>query len=85
MKTFIFCCFLQFILSPLENNLFFQEKTQNSLWGILKEIQKHKYVDLTHSFHSSIPHWKGLHPEVRTTLFYYDEGVGTDGHGFFIC
>jgi len=55
-----------------------------SLWNILSTLQKNTYVDLTHSFDRSIPHWKGVKPEMRTTLFYYDEGVGTDGDGFFI-
>ena len=46
-----------------------------SLWNILSTLQKNTYVDLTHSFDRSIPHWKGVKPEMRTTLFYYDEGA----------
>ena len=55
-----------------------------SLYGILETLQKNTYVDLTHSFDRSIPHWKGFQAEVRTPLYYYDEGVGTSGDGFFI-
>lgn len=55
-----------------------------SLYSLVDSLQKHRFIDLTHSFNSSIPHWKGLSPEIRTTLYYYDEEVGTDGSGFFI-
>ena len=55
-----------------------------SLYGIVEKLQMNTYVDLTHSFDRSIPHWKGFQAEVRTPLYYYDEGVGTSGDGFFI-
>jgi kynurenine formamidase len=40
-------------------------------------------VDLTHAFGPDIPHWPGFPAERRETLYYYDEGVGSRGSGFF--
>jgi kynurenine formamidase len=53
-----------------------------SLWPIVKELQSKKFVDLTHAFHSGIPHWPGFLDEERVTTYYYDEGIGRKGHGF---
>jgi kynurenine formamidase len=50
---------------------------------VAKMLQSKQFVDLTHTFHSNIPHWPGFDDEQRTTTYYYDEGVGTKGHGFF--
>jgi kynurenine formamidase len=50
------------------------------LYAVLKAKQ---FVDLTHAFGPGIPHWPGFPDEVRETLYYYDEGVGTSGSGFF--
>lgn len=54
-----------------------------SLWDVAKMIQSKRFVDLTHAFHPGIPHWPGFDNEQRVTTYYYDEGVGTKGHGFF--
>lgn len=54
-----------------------------SLWTVLQELQAKQFVDLTHAFAPGIPHWPGFNGEKRTTLYYYDEGVGTQGFGFF--
>ncbi len=54
-----------------------------SLWKIVKELKSKEFVDLTHAFTPGIPHWPGFDGEVRVTTYYYDEGVGTKGHGFF--
>ena len=42
------------------------------------------YVDLTHSFYPEIPHGPGLKKQQIETLFHYDPGVGTVGHGALI-
>jgi kynurenine formamidase len=54
-----------------------------SLWGVVKELQSKQFVDLTHAFQPGIPHWPGFDNERRVTTYYYDEAVGTKGHGFF--
>lgn len=53
-----------------------------SLWPIVQQLQSKKFVDLTHAFHPGIPHWPGFDNEGRVTTYYYDEGVGSKGHGF---
>jgi kynurenine formamidase len=54
-----------------------------SLWEMAKTIQSKEFVDLTHTFHPGIPRWPGFDNEQRVTTYYYDEAVGTKGHGFF--
>ncbi len=54
-----------------------------NLWDIVKTLQSKQFVDLTHAFHQNIPHWPGFDNEQRITTYYYDEGVGSKGHGFF--
>lgn len=54
-----------------------------SLWDVVKVLQSKQFVDLTHTFQPGIPHWPGFDNEQRVTTYYYDEGVGTKGHGFF--
>jgi kynurenine formamidase len=53
-----------------------------SLWPVLQQLQSKKFVDLTHAFRPGIPHWPGFDNEERITTYYYDQGVGTKGHGF---
>jgi kynurenine formamidase len=54
-----------------------------SLWHVVKMLQSKQFVDLTHAFYPGMPHWPGFDNERRTTMYYYDEGVGAKGHGFF--
>ena len=54
-----------------------------TLWPIVQQLQSKQFVDLTHAFRPGIPHWPGFDNEERTTTYYYDEGVGTKGKGFF--
>jgi kynurenine formamidase len=54
-----------------------------SLASALKVIQQKQFVDLTHAFEPGIPHWPGFPNEERETLYWFDEGIGTRGHGFF--
>lgn len=56
---------------------------QPTLWEIHDVLKTKKFVDLTHAFGPGIPHWPGFPDEVRETLYYYDEGVGSRGSGFF--
>lgn len=57
--------------------------TAPSLMAIYEVLKTKKFVDLTHSFEPGIPHWPGFPDERRTTLFWYTEGVGTLGSGFY--
>ena len=63
--------------SPAQKN---KEPTLTEIYEIIKNKQ---FVDLTHSFEPSIPHWKGFPDEERETLYWYDPGVGTLGSGFY--
>jgi len=51
------------------------------LWPLVAQLRSHRFVDMTHSFDSDIPHGPGITPAHRTTLFSYDPGVGTVGSG----
>jgi kynurenine formamidase len=70
-----------FLVGCLPFGLFAEDKS--SLWPLLQELQTKQFVDITHAFAPGIPHWPGFSGEQRTTLYYYDEGVGTQGFGFF--
>jgi kynurenine formamidase len=59
------------------------DERQPTLWKIHDTLKTKRFVDLTHSFTSGIPHWPGFPDEVRETLYWYDEGVGSSGSGFF--
>lgn len=48
----------------------------------LAALRQARFVDLTHAFDGDIPHCESFDPAQRTTLFHYDEGVGTKGKGF---
>jgi hypothetical protein len=60
---------------PAESNL--------SLKEVYQTLQSKTFVDLTHAFEPGIPHWHGYPDEKRETIFWYEEGVGTLGSGFF--
>ena len=62
-----------------------QSKAPDSptLLDIYKTLKSKPYVDLTHAFGPGIPHWPGFPDEKRETLYYYDEGIGSQGSGFF--
>ncbi|MBJ7472414.1 MAG: cyclase family protein [Solirubrobacteraceae bacterium] len=49
---------------------------------LLAELRSCRWVDLTHAFEPGIPHFHLFPDEQRTTLFDFDEGSGTLGHGF---
>lgn len=59
------------------------EKPELPLWETLKTLKAKKFVDLTHAFEPGIPHWPGFPDSTRETLYWYEEGVGTMGSGFF--
>lgn len=48
------------------------------------DFSKSTFVDLTHDFYPGIPHGPGLKGQKIETLFHYDPGVGTVGHGALI-
>jgi kynurenine formamidase len=54
-----------------------------TLLEIHRLLRSKQYVDLTHAFRPGIPHWQGFPEEKRQTLYYYDDGVGSLGSGFF--
>ena len=51
------------------------------IWNIIKTKE---FVDLTHAFEPGIPHWPGFIDEKEEILYWYDEGVGTKGSGFYV-
>jgi kynurenine formamidase len=53
-----------------------------SLWKVVQTLQSKQFVDMTHAFYPGIPHWPGFGNEERVITYYYDEGIGTKGHGF---
>lgn len=54
-----------------------------SLAEIYQILKTKEFVDLTHAFDPDIPHWPGFPGEKRETIYWYDKGVGSVGHGFF--
>jgi kynurenine formamidase len=54
-----------------------------SLTSVLEIIRSKQFVDLTHAFEPGIPHWPGFPDEKRETLYWYEDGKGTMGKGFF--
>ena len=54
-----------------------------SLTTALEIIRSKQFVDLTHAFEPGIPHWPGFPDEKRETLYWYEDGKGTMGTGFF--
>lgn len=54
-----------------------------TLADALAIIRSRPFVDLTHAFEPGVPHWPGFPDEKRETLYWYEEGKGTMGKGFF--
>jgi kynurenine formamidase len=48
----------------------------------LRTLQSGQWIDLTHTFDETIPHCESFAPISRETLYHYDPGVGSQGHGF---
>ncbi|WP_158907008.1 cyclase family protein [Burkholderia sp. L27(2015)] len=48
---------------------------------VLAFLRNSTWIDLTHAFDKNIPHSIFFQPEQRTTLYHYDEGIGTLGAG----
>lgn len=68
------------ILLVLAGNATAAEPSLSEIYRILKTKE---FVDLTHAFDPDIPHWPGFPAEKRETIYWYDKGVGSVGHGFF--
>jgi kynurenine formamidase len=60
-----------------------EPRTEPSLLEVYHVLKSKRFVDLTHSFAPGIPHWPGFPDEKRETLYFYDEGIGSKGSGFF--
>lgn len=43
------------------------------LWKMYGEMTKSKWVDLTHSFDETIPHWKGFEPMTSKVLYDHEK------------
>lgn len=56
---------------------------ETTLDDALAVIQSKQFVDLTHAFEPGVPHWPGFPDEERETIYWYEEGGGTVGSGFF--
>jgi hypothetical protein len=41
------------------------------LWPLHGQLKTRRWVDLTHPFDASIPHWKGFGSMTRQTLYDY--------------
>lgn len=54
----------------------------DSLWALMPLLRAACWVDPTHAFDEAIPHCASFDPARRTTLYHYDAGIGTKGHGF---
>jgi len=54
-----------------------------TLLDIYAVLKTRQFVDLKHAFEPGIPRWPGFPDEKRETLYYYDQGVGSLGAGFF--
>lgn len=75
---------LAFILLFMPFVFMAEGREELKLWEVYNQhIRPKKFVDLTHTFHPGIPHWKGFPDEKRETLFWYESGVGKLGAGFF--
>ena len=70
--------FLNYHGSPVQPTV-----TSPSLTDALAVIQSKQFVDLTHSFEPGMPHWPGFPDEKRDTVYWYEEGKGSLGKGFF--
>lgn len=79
MRTKLFCLTVIIVLFYPVSAL---PEEAPSLWKIVQVLQSKQFVDMTHTFCPGIPHWPGFSNEKRVTSYYYDEGIGTKGHGF---
>jgi kynurenine formamidase len=57
-------------------------KESAHLWSLYREIQKCRFIDLTHTFSEHTPHCESFPQAQRVTLFDYTPGIGTVGSGF---
>ena len=56
---------------------------QLTLMECLRALKSRQFVDLTHAFEPGIPHWHGFPDEQRETIYWYEQGGGSMGTGFF--
>lgn len=84
MKNMMRILLAVFVLLTVITSFSCKSKARFSLVDMYDVIKTKEFVDLTHSFKPGIPHWYGLPDETRETLYWYDEGVGTRGSGYFV-
>lgn len=53
-----------------------------SLIDALAVLKRGRWIDLTHAFDGDIPHCESFAPATRETLYDYQPGGGSQGHGF---
>ena len=68
----IYSCFALFLPCPTR-----PRPVENCTDAAIKAIRRYDP-----RFCPGIPHWPGFGNEERVTTYYYDEGIGTKGHGF---
>ena len=59
------------------------EQPETTLADALEVIRSKQLVDLTHAFEPGIPHWPGFPDQQQETIYWYQQGKGTLGTGFF--
>ncbi len=80
-KQVILCALLLFALAILLSSC--APKKEPTLMEIYSVLKKKQFVDLTHTFGPGIPHWPGFPDMEREILYWYEEGVGKLGSGFY--
>jgi len=60
-----------------------RETKEPTLAEFLRVVKQKKFVDLTHAFEPGVPRWPRFPDEERETLYWYDEGTGSMGAGFY--
>ena len=65
-----FICISLLALMPSEA---FADAGKQPLWEMLHSLQAKKWIDLTHEFDGTIPHWKGVEPMKTTVLYDHDK------------
>lgn len=71
VRGFCYSAALLFISSPVLSISANAETP--SLWSIREKLAKSNWIDLTHPFDDTIPHWKGFEPMKMKVLYDWDK------------